>query len=115
MTRTEHQSRPGRSSSWIRPDKRARIYARDRYRCLWCGRRPAPGEILTLDHFLSRSAGGSNEAGNLITSCHEHNAARRHEPALTFAHRKGILFNGPAETLDRILDALDRPLPVFVP
>jgi hypothetical protein len=104
-------------TKWIRPEKRVRIYARDGWACLWCGRRRAElEEPLTLDHFLSRDAGGGNEADNLITACFRCNSERRHTPALSYAFEKeGQLFGGGAALLDRVLEALDRPLPVYVP
>jgi 5-methylcytosine-specific restriction endonuclease McrA len=101
-------------AKWIRPEKRVRIYARDSWRCQWCKRSAAGGAQLTLDHFLSRDAGGSNEAGNLVTACFDCNSERRHAPALTFA-AKTPRFGGTAAVLDRVLDALERPLPAFIP
>jgi hypothetical protein len=104
-------------TKWIRPEKRIRIYARDGWRCLWCGRaRHELDEPLTLDHFLSRDAGGSNDASNLLTACFPCNSKRRHAPALSYAFATdGPLFGGAGQTLDRIIDALERPLPVYVP
>lgn len=104
-------------TKWIRPEKRIRIYARDGWACVWCGRRAHELDgPLTLDHFLARDAGGSNDASNLITACHPCNSERRHQPALSYAFEKeGPLFAGPGPLLDRIIDALDRPLPAYVP
>jgi 5-methylcytosine-specific restriction endonuclease McrA len=90
-------------SKWIRPIKRVRIYARDKWRCLWCGTRTAE---LTLDHFLSRSAGGTNDATNLVTACFECNSRRR--PALEFVA-------GAFDVLDRAIESLALPLPVYLP
>jgi 5-methylcytosine-specific restriction endonuclease McrA len=110
--------RPWNGSKWIRPETRLRIYARDGWRCVWCppDAPRTPREHLTLDHFLSVKAGGGNETTNLLTACHRCNSQRGDTPALTFAFRKdGLLFGGPLELLDRLLDALERPLPRFVP
>lgn len=91
-------------AKWIRPVKRVRIYARDAWRCQWCGTR---GD-LTLDHFLPRSAGGSNAASNLLTACFKCNSRRADAPALAFV--------GPAfDVLDRVLKSLEKPLPEFLP
>ncbi len=103
MTRDEYAKRPGRSSKWIRPEKRKRIYARDGGRCLWCG----SAESLTLDHFLPKALGGGNEAGNLVTCCYSCNSRRQHKPALAYASDIGDF-----EALDRCIDALARPLPL---
>lgn len=60
--------------STISPSKRVRIYARDGYACVYCGK----GGRLTLDHILPRCRGGSNKAQNLATCCFSCNQARGH-------------------------------------
>ena len=60
-------------SKWIRPAKRAAIYARDHHVCAYCG----SCESLTLDHLTPRELGGGNEAENLVTACLHCNSARR--------------------------------------
>jgi len=47
---------------------RQNIYARDRYRCQYCGVR-FPSEELTYDHVLPRSRGGRTEWENIVTCC----------------------------------------------
>lgn len=47
---------------------RQNIYARDRYRCQYCGVR-FPTEELTYDHVLPRSRGGRTEWENIVTCC----------------------------------------------
>lgn len=101
---------------WIRRERRLRIYARDGWRCLWCGRGIWQGAALTLDHFLPRERGGSNAPENLLTACHLCNSTRRHEHAMIFAWRcEGSLFGGWAALLDRLIEAMARPLPRVVP
>ena len=63
--------------------QRRRIFARDGLVCYWhdgpvrIGDPQAPAsERATLDHVKPRSAGGSNRAGNIVTSCEECNANR---------------------------------------
>jgi 5-methylcytosine-specific restriction endonuclease McrA len=117
ISRLAHQSRSGRSSSWIRATSRVRIYARDGWRCVWCQRHASTlSEPLTLDHFLPRALGGGNEPGNLLTCCYRCNATRQHKPALSYALDKmGLLFDGGPAALDRCLDALSAPLPSHLP
>lgn len=67
--------RPG----WIRASKRYAIYARDGWRCVYCGRGPSVthalldtahvAAILSLDHVIPRSMGGENVSYNLVTAC----------------------------------------------
>ena len=51
-----------------RVSNRHRIFARDRYRCQYCGRRGTAFD-LTLDHILPKSRGGRTLAENLATAC----------------------------------------------
>ena len=48
------------------------LFARDRYRCQYCGRLSSelkPRESLTRDHLIPISRGGSNDWGNVVTAC----------------------------------------------
>lgn len=47
---------------------RQNIYARDRYRCQYCGK-VFPGEELTYDHILPKSRGGRTVWENIVTCC----------------------------------------------
>lgn len=110
-SRAAHNKRPGRSSSQLcRPTTRARIYARDGWRCVWCDRGAAGSDTLTLDHLHPRSLGGSNRYWNLVTSCRSCNSRRRNRPAIEFARAFG--FEAPAIAL-RVLAAVSLPLPAL--
>jgi 5-methylcytosine-specific restriction endonuclease McrA len=48
------------------------LFARDRYRCQYCGRGVAdlkPREGLTRDHLVPLSRGGTNDWSNVVTAC----------------------------------------------
>ena len=48
------------------------LFARDRYRCQYCGRTQAElktREALTRDHLIPMSRGGTNEWTNVVTAC----------------------------------------------
>ncbi|MFL5583085.1 MAG: HNH endonuclease [Gemmatimonadaceae bacterium] len=48
------------------------LFARDHYRCQYCGRPAAelkPREALTRDHLIPLSRGGTNEWTNVVTAC----------------------------------------------
>ena len=47
---------------------RQNIYARDKYRCQYCGRR-CPSEELTYDHVIPKFRGGKTEWTNIVTCC----------------------------------------------
>lgn len=47
---------------------RQNIYARDRYRCQYCGQKYQTEE-LTYDHVLPKSRGGRTEWANIVTCC----------------------------------------------
>lgn len=73
--RTEHRRHPVHRTSRtetrkpIPRDTRKVVYARDNFRCVWCGK-GNPDVRLTLDHHpIPWSAGGSDEPDNLRTLC----------------------------------------------
>jgi 5-methylcytosine-specific restriction endonuclease McrA len=51
---------------------RQNIYARDRYKCQYCGE-TCPSEELTYDHITPKSRGGKTEWENIVTCCVECN------------------------------------------
>jgi len=55
------------------------LFARDRYRCEFCGRPQAvlkPRECLTRDHLVPLSRGGTNAWTNVVTACSTCNARK---------------------------------------
>jgi 5-methylcytosine-specific restriction endonuclease McrA len=54
---------PGQASH-----RRAAIFRRDRFRCVYCGQVFAAHE-LTVDHVQPRVRHGDHSAGNLVTAC----------------------------------------------
>jgi hypothetical protein len=103
--------------NWLPPWRRLAIYLRDGLACCWCGLTIEDGIKLTLDHALSRSAGGGNESANLFTSCLTCNARRQDDDLATFALRiSSEIFENeiaPEEILrhisERMRDVLDGP------
>ena len=72
---------------WIRDEKRLALHIRDGFQCCYCGcdlRNAEPGAV-TLDHLVPRCAGGTNDAGNLITACKPCNSSRGAKPWMDFA------------------------------
>ncbi|WP_428261700.1 HNH endonuclease [Haliangium sp.] len=51
---------------------RVNIYARDKYRCQYCGDK-APIADLTYDHVVPRAQGGKTTWENIVTCCYECN------------------------------------------
>jgi len=57
-------------------------YARDDYTCAYCGCRVTPGlhtghhDAATLDHIITRHAGGADVLSNLVTACASCNSSR---------------------------------------
>lgn len=57
--------------------QRFRIFDRDDYRCLACGRSPEGDDVvLHVDHIIPRSKGGSDGDDNLQTLCAECNLGK---------------------------------------
>jgi 5-methylcytosine-specific restriction endonuclease McrA len=63
---------------WITKWKRLAIYLRDGFACVYCERdmRADDPYNVTLDHLTPRSAGGSDDASNLVTACRSCNSKR---------------------------------------
>ena len=62
---------------------RERIFARDSYRCVYCGL-VFPPEELTVDHVQARVRGGDRSAGNLVTACSACNVRKGHRRLAEF-------------------------------
>lgn len=56
------------------PLTRENIYKRDNYECVYCGEDNK--KLLTLDHVIPRSKGGSNSWENLVTACKKCNGEK---------------------------------------
>lgn len=61
---------------------RFKIFARDGYRCVVCGRDPTDGIKLQVDHIKPFSKGGTTEESNLATLCNECNAGKSNQEFL---------------------------------
>jgi len=58
------------------------VYRRDGFKCLYCGREGGDtGTTLTVDHFVPIEHGGTDELGNLATSCKRCNKDKGSRPA----------------------------------
>ena len=55
--------------------KRDDVFARDGFRCVYCGEQ-FPAEQLTVDHVQPRRRGGDRSGGNLVTACGGCNTAK---------------------------------------
>ena len=82
---------PNAPGGWISRRRRAAIYERDGWSCHLCGQ-PVSREYdaadplsPTLDHLVPRSAGGSDESGNLATAHAVCNARRGARPVEAFS------------------------------
>jgi 5-methylcytosine-specific restriction endonuclease McrA len=60
--------RPSSHRIPVPPAIRRQIYARDRYTCVYCGRR-GRRLLLSIDHVFPVALGGTNDVGNLVTAC----------------------------------------------
>ncbi len=114
----------GQGSKWISKKTRYRIYARDGWRCVWCGRELRTGTLTidgcafpvvadaTLDHVIPRSEGGTNQPSNLVTSCMRCNRGRGDGDVWRFAGVIGrITRTVQVDVILRVLKAVCAPLP----
>lgn len=85
---------------------RAKIYARDGYRCQYCGVGLAVGDA-TVDHVVSERAGGDWSEANLVACCKPCNSAKRHESLEWFRRHLGLMQSAYAGIINlRTYDAL---------
>lgn len=63
---------------------REQIFARDDYRCVYCGRVFPDAEELTVDHVQPRVRGGDRSGGNLVTACRACNAKKGQRSVAAF-------------------------------
>ncbi len=76
-------------SKWIRPAKRAALYIRDSWTCVYCNVRIVPrtekrADTATLDHLLPRELGGGNSVDNLVTCCARCNSSKQDKSVRAF-------------------------------
>lgn len=66
------------------------IYARDGYRCAYCGK-VLPSHRLSVDHFWPSWLGGKQDAANMVTACIPCNKLKSNLPPLFFRkHRRAL-------------------------
>jgi 5-methylcytosine-specific restriction endonuclease McrA len=63
--------------------KRDRIFERDDFRCVYCGKRFGADE-LSVDHVEPRVRGGDQSSGNLVTACKGCNTLKGHRRVSEF-------------------------------
>lgn len=63
--------------------KREDVFARDGYRCVYCGG-VFPPEELSVDHVQPRVRGGDRSGGNLVTACGPCNTRKGHRTVGAF-------------------------------
>ncbi len=63
--------------------KREDIFARDDWRCVYCGEQFQP-EALTIDHVQPQARGGDNSGGNVVTACATCNLRKGHRRLADF-------------------------------
>ena len=102
-------------SKWLTRERRLALYIRDGLGCCYCGVGIEDGALLTLDHLIPHSQGGTNVSDNLITACRTCNSARANRTLDEFAERvAGYLNHGiTAEAiLTHIQTTITRPVDI---
>lgn len=83
----KRNAKGGKPSSWIRPEKRHAIYARDLELCAWCGGRVSPADA-TLDHLWPEGhVLRTNDPCDLTTAHWDCNNTRQAVDPLTYLER----------------------------
>jgi len=55
------------------PEQKERIFKKDNYRCVYCGKGKADGVEIHADHIIPKDLGGKAEIANGQTLCAQHN------------------------------------------
>lgn len=63
--------------------KRTEIFARDGYRCVYCGL-VAEAALLSVDHVQPKVRGGDSSEGNVVTACSACNTAKASRPLAVY-------------------------------
>jgi hypothetical protein len=63
--------------------KRSEVFARDGYRCAYCGL-VFDASALSIDHVQPRMRGGDGSGGNVVTACTSCNTAKASRPLAQF-------------------------------
>ncbi len=69
--------KPGGGWKWIQVSTRFAHYARDDFKCTYCGAAHGVNGSLTLDHLTPNVHGGKNTSDNLVTCCSTCNSSRQ--------------------------------------
>ena len=94
--------------NWITKKKRLAIYMRDGMACVWCGNTLEDGSILSLDHVVPYSKGGTNHESNLVCSCKKCNSSRGDRSMPEFARATAGYINHDVDANDIIKDIRNR-------
>lgn len=111
----------GQGSNWLHRPTRLALYARDDWRCVYCGRKVYTGKgkplassrwAATLDHVLSQELGGATEARNLVTCCCVCNSIKGCKPLAVFVRDLKLFHRRTYKpgVAGRIRAALRKPL-----
>ncbi len=99
---------------WASDEKRAAVYLRDGFRCVYCACRVVVGVSkgkrgATLDHVKPRENGGTNHENNLVTACRACNEAKGDREVGAWL-RKRCSSQHVAEVLERLATQRAKPL-----
>lgn len=97
-------------SRWIRRERRLAIYLRDGLACSYCGATvEEDGVVLSLDHVIPVSKGGTNRSSNLVTACRKCNSVRGDRDVAEFAQAVGKYLNHEVKAED-IVESIQQKL-----
>jgi 5-methylcytosine-specific restriction endonuclease McrA len=90
---------------------RPNVYARDKYRCQYCGQKKLPAQ-LNYDHVTPRSKGGKTDWQNIVTSCIACNLKKGNK---TLKQSGMVLLKQPEQPKSLPLSATPVLLPAKIP
>lgn len=91
---SRHSSRGG---AWEK--LRARILERDGGICQFCHKGPLVGDDATVDHWIAKDAGGTDDPSNLVTACRSCNSRKGNRPITRTPWLNPRWMSRPTDTL----------------
>ena len=79
-------NRDGHGRKQLSRRRRFEVLEKCGYVCVYCGRGPADGVVLQIDHALPVARGGGNDCENLVASCVDCNYGKRDRIVALPAH-----------------------------
>ena len=70
-----------------------KVWAKDGFKCMYCGYAMGQGRVMSVDHFIPLELGGKNDESNYLTACRPCNKDKGSENPNAWCARKGLNYD----------------------